>query len=185
MFDAVTSSRLRVTIIGVGLIFMALFVLFRFSIIKALMAIIPIGLIIGWSSGLMYISNTNYTVLTTCLGALILGIGVEYTVVLIRRYYEERGKGYAPREAMITTMVKIGRTILASGLTTIGGFAALLAAIDFPVVQNLGIMTMIAIFFALVSTLFLLPTLVVSVDSWREKRRLFQDPYSIDVVASD
>jgi hydrophobe/amphiphile efflux-3 (HAE3) family protein len=172
LLDAFTSGRLKITLIGVGLIFIGLFFLFRFSLLKAFLATLPIGLIIGWSSGIMYATGTKYTALTACLGALILGIGVEYTILLLRRYYEERSKGEGPREAMTTAMTRIGRAILASGLTTIGGFAALLAATDFVILRYFGMMTVIDVFLALVSTLILLPPLVVWVDSWREKRRL-------------
>jgi predicted RND superfamily exporter protein len=88
------------------------------------------------------------------------------------RYYEERGKGEGPREAMTTAMTKIGRAIIASGLTTAGGFAALLAAGGFLIVRDFGIMTLINVFLALMSSLVVLPPLIVWVDSWREKRRL-------------
>ncbi|MCK4963463.1 MAG: MMPL family transporter, partial [Dehalococcoidia bacterium] len=84
----------------------------------------------------------------------------------------ERGKGERPREAMTTAMTKIGRAIIASGLTTIGGFAALLAAMDLVILRDFGMLTVINVFLALVSTLVVLPTLVVWVDSWRERRRL-------------
>lgn len=172
MFDALANGRQRMTIIGVGAILVALVLLFRFSVAKALVAALPIALIVGWSSGLMYVLGIKYTFLTVTLGALILGIGVEYTILMLRRYYEERGNGLAAAEAMTASMTKIGRAILASGLTTIGGFAALLAATDFVILRDFGIMTVLAISLALASTLLILPALVVGVDSWQERRRL-------------
>ena len=172
LLDAFTSGRLKITLIGVGLVFLGLQFLFRFNLLKALLATIPIGLIIGWSSGIMYATGTKYTALTACLGALILGIGVEYTILLLRRYYEERDKGEAPTEAMTTAMTRIGRAIMASGLTTIGGFAALLSAGDILLLREFGIMTVVDVFLALLSTLILLPALVVWIDSWRDRRRL-------------
>jgi hydrophobe/amphiphile efflux-3 (HAE3) family protein len=175
LMDAFTSGRLKMTLIGVGLIFVGLFFLFRFSLLKAFLATAPIGLIMGWSSGIMYASGIEYTALTACLGALILGIGVEYTILLLRRYYEERDKGEDPREAMTTAMARIGRAITASGLTTIGGFAALLAAMDFVILRYFGLMTVIAMSLALLSTLVLLPSMVVWIDSWRDRRRAAED----------
>ena len=73
---------------------------------------------------------------------------------------------------MTTAMTRIGRAIIASGLTVIGGFAALLIAKDFIILRDFGIVTLVDVFFALVSTLFVLPTLIVWFDSWRERRRL-------------
>ena len=172
LVDALTSGRVEMTLIGVGFIFLGLFVLFRFNLLRAFLATLPIGLILGWSSGVMYLLGIKYTPLTATLGALILGIGVEFTILLMMRYYEERGKGEGPVQAMTTAMTKIGRAIIASGLTVIGGFGALLIAGDFLILRDFGIVTMINVSFALVSTLFVLPTLIVLADSWREKRRL-------------
>jgi hydrophobe/amphiphile efflux-3 (HAE3) family protein len=172
LLDALSSDRVEMTLVGIGFVFLGLFLLFRFNIIKALLAIIPIGLIIGWSSGFMYVIGIEYTPLTATLGTLIMGIGVEFTILLMMRYYEERGNGEGPVEAMTTAMTKIGRAIIASGLTVIGGFAALLIAKDFLILRDFGIVTVVDVFFALVSTLFVLPTLIVWVDSWRERRRL-------------
>ena len=176
LFNALTEGRVQMTLIGVGLIFLVLFGLFRFNLLRAVLAVLPIGLIIGWSSGVMYLLGIKYTPLTSTLGALILGIGVEFTILLMMRYYEERRKGEGPTEAMITAIAKIGRAIIASGLTVIGGFGALLIAKDFLILRDFGIVTMINVFFALVSTLFVLPTLIVWVDTWQEKRRLAVKP---------
>jgi len=172
LFDSLTGGRVKMTLIGIGFVFLGLFLLFKFNVVKALTAVLPIGFIIGWSSGFMFLAGIDYTPLTATLGTLIMGIGVEFTVLLMMRYYEERDKGEGPVEAMTTAMTKIGRAIIASGLTVIGGFGALLIAKDFLVLQDFGIVTVVNVFFALVSTLFVLPTLIVWIDSWREKRHL-------------
>jgi uncharacterized protein len=172
LLDALNGGRVKMTLIGIIFVFLGLFLLFKFNIIKALLAIVPIGLIIGWSSGFMFLTGIKYTPLTATLGTLIMGIGVEFTVLLMTRYYEERDKGEGPVEAMTTAMTKIGRAIIASGLTVIGGFGALLIARDFLILRDFGIVTVVDVFFALVSALFVLPTLIVWIDSWREHRRL-------------
>ena len=59
--------------------------------------------------------------------------------------------------------------IIASGFTVIGGFAALLIAIDFPILRDFGMVTVIDVSFALVSTLVVLPPLIVWLDSWERE----------------
>lgn len=152
-----------------GIIFAALTVLFKFKVLRALLATLPVVFIVGWSGGLMYVSGTAFNPLTATMGALILAIGVEYTILLLMRYQEERRKGEEPREAMITATSRIGRAIVASSLTDIGGFAALLAATDFLMLRDFGIVTVVNVFLALVSTLVVLPALVVVLHS--RKRR--------------
>ncbi len=167
-----SGGRVDMTLIGIGLIFIGLLFLFRFRILRVCMAVLPVALIIGWSSGVMFLAGIKYTPATAAMGALIIGIGTEFTILLMMRYYEERDKGKAPHEAMTTAITRIGRAIIASGLTVIGGFGALLIAQNFPVLRSFGLLTMIDVFLALISTLVVLPALIVWIDSWREKRRL-------------
>jgi predicted RND superfamily exporter protein len=164
LLDALTGGRVRMTLIGVALVFSGLLLAFRFNLLRALIATLPIGLVLGWSSGFMFLLGIKYTPATATLGALILGIGTEFTILLMMRYYEERGNGMAPVEAMTIAMTKIGRAIIASGLTVIGGFAALLIARDFPILVDFGVVTMISVAFALLSTLLVLPPLIVWLD---------------------
>jgi len=170
LMSGLTAGRHKMTFIGFILVFMGLIVCFRFRPVRALMAILPIGLILGWSALLMYLAGISYSPATATLGALIFGIGVEFTVLLMTRYYEERVNGQKPNQAMTVAMTRIGRAVIASGLTVVGGFGALLIARDFPILQDFGIVTMINIFFALVSTLIVLPPLIVTVDSWWARR---------------
>ena len=171
-FSALTSGRVKMTLIGVAFIFCGLLLLFRLKLFRTIMAVLPIGLILGWSSGIMFLLGIKYTPLTATLGALILGIGTEFTILLMMRYFEERENGEAPSEAMTAAMTKIGRAIIASGFTVIGGFAALLIARDFTILSDFGIVTMINVFFALISTLIVLPSLIVLLDCWRESRQV-------------
>ncbi len=165
LVDAITGGRNQMTVIGILFIFGALLLLFKFRFVRALMATLPIVLIIGWAALFMYITGIEFTPATATFGALIMGIGVEYTILLMSRYYEERGLGISAHEAMVTAMSKIGRAVSVSAFTTVGGFAALLIAQDFPVLIDFGIVTMTNVIFALVASLMVLPAIIVWVDS--------------------
>lgn len=165
LVDAVTLGRVQMTLIGIGLIFLGLLVLFRFHPLRAITATLPIVLIIGWAALFMFGLGIDFTPATATFGALIMGIGVEYTILLMTRYYEEREKGEQPYPAMKTAMTKIGRAVSVSGFTTIGGFAALLIAFDFPILVDFGIVTMTNVFLALVASLVVLPAAIVWLDT--------------------
>ena len=162
MMSALTGGRLEMSLIGIGLVFIGLLFIYR-SFLKAMVPIFPIGLIIGWSGGAMYLLGMDYTPLTATMGALIIGIGTEFTILMMERYFEEKEKGLSKEEAMITTVKKIGKPILASALTTIGGFSALVFS-DFIILREFGIVTLLNITFCLVSTLVVLPPLIVILD---------------------
>ncbi|MBS4032267.1 MAG: MMPL family transporter [Clostridiales bacterium] len=162
MMTALTGGRLEMTLIGIGLVFLGLLFIYR-SILKAVVPVFPISLIIGWSGGAMYLLGIDYTPLTATMGALIIGIGTEFTILLMERYFEEREKGLSKEEAMITTVGKIGKPILASALTTIGGFSALVFS-DFLILREFGIVTLLNITFCLISSLIVLPPVIVMLD---------------------
>jgi len=182
LLEGMGGGRTLITTMGALFIFAGLLLFFKFNVLRAFLATLPIALIIGLSSGVIFLSGLKYSPLTATLGALILAIGVEYTILIIMRYNEEKSKGEKPVEAMTTAVTKIGRAIIASSLTDMGGFAALLAAGGFLIVRDFGLMTLINVFLALVSTLVVLPPLVVWVDSVREK---FRPPAIINVSSQD
>ncbi len=162
MVSALTTGRYKMTLLGMGLVFLSLLVIYR-HLIKAFIPLLPIILIVGWSGVVMYIGGISYTPLTATLGALIIGIGTEFTILIMERFYEEREKGRPSIDAIIISNQKIGKSIFASALTTIGGFSALLAS-DFVILSNFGMMTLINISLALFSTIVVMPAILIILD---------------------
>ncbi len=156
------TDRDLLTAVGVVLIFVGLLILYRRPI-KAAIPLVPIVLVIGWSLGLMYLLGIPLNPLTIGLGALILGLGAEYTILLMERYYEERKLGEEPSSAIEIASRKIGLAIFSSGLTTMGGFAALLLS-SYPFIRNFGMVIVIDVALCLISTIVVLPPLIVAID---------------------
>ena len=164
MVRGLTEGRVKMTIIGLALVFIALLLLYR-NIVKAFIPIFPIILIIGMSAGIMYMLGIKYTPITATLGALVLGMGTEMTIMLLERYIEERLEGKEKIDAMLITVSKIGKATVASGLTTIGGFSVLMAS-KFVILKDFGLMTVINISLALISTFIILPTIIILLDKF-------------------
>lgn len=158
MVKGLTDGRLKMTILGLGLVFVALLVLYR-SFFKAIVAVLPVVLIVGMSGGIMNILGLKYTPITATLGALVLGMGTEMTIMLLERYLEERNLGKEKREALFTTIKYIGKATLASGLTTVGGFSVLMTS-KFVILKDFGLMTVINISLAIMATFIILPALI-------------------------
>lgn len=169
MVKGLTSGRMEMTLLGLGLVFLALLFIYR-NFFKALVPMVPVLIIIGISSGLMYYLQIDYTPITATIGALVLGMGVEMTVMLMERYLEERKSGRPKVEAMIEASQSIGKAIVASGLTTVGGFSVLMLS-EFLILKDFGVMTVINISLALLSTLLVLPPLLVVTDRFLFSRK--------------
>ena len=70
---------------------------------------------------------------------------------------------------MVTALSKIGRAIVTTALTTLGGFGVLIAS-DFVMIRDFGIATVLGVFLCLVVTITVMPGLLVWFDEWRRKR---------------
>jgi hydrophobe/amphiphile efflux-3 (HAE3) family protein len=163
--EAISKNRGLLTILGIAVVLVGLLVLYR-SWRRALIAVVPIALVTGWSSGLMWAARVDLNPLTAVLGSLVIAIGTEFTVLLLSRYWEERSRGVSHDQALEEAMGKIGRAITASALTVAAGFGALIAS-SFPVLRDLGIVVVADVIFALVATVTVVPALVHWLD--REK----------------
>ncbi|MDK2826417.1 MAG: uncharacterized protein PWQ44_1597 [Methanolobus sp.] len=175
VISALTSGRVFMTMLGIVLVFAGLLVIYR-DILKALTPVLTMIIVVGWSGGLMYYTGMEYTPMTATLGALILGVGSEYAILMMERYFEEREKGAGPEEAMQEASVKIGKAIVTSGLTTVFGFSALIAS-PFSITSNFGVITVMDVILALLATFVIFPPIIVTLDKYREKRRHFHQSH--------
>jgi uncharacterized protein len=150
VIGALTQGRTEMTLLGLVLIFIVLLLIYR-DLIKALLPVLPMLVVIGWMGGVMYLADMKYTPLTACLGALILGVGSEYAILMMERFYEELARIGQPLEALKISSKRIGSALIASGLTTVFGFAALISS-PFLITNNFGTVTVLAIVFALLTT---------------------------------
>lgn len=169
MVNGLTSGRVIMTLIGLILVFAALFLIYR-NVVKAIIPILPVALIIGMSSGIMYLLGIQFTPITATLGALVLGMGTEMTVMLLERYLEERKLGKEKMESMIITVTMIGKAIIASGLTTVGGFSVLMTS-RFTILRDFGFMTVINISLVLISTFVVLPPIIILLDPFMKGKK--------------
>ncbi len=168
----------RNSITGLGLAFVfGLLVLYYRHPVKATAPLVPIVFVIGWQGLYMSALGIEVSPLGASLGALTVGIGAEYTIIVMERYYEEKRAGAAPLDAIETAAQRVGKAITVSGMTTVFGFSALLLS-PFPIVSDFGFLTLGVIFFTLVGvllvmppTLVLLDELAADVDAWRRARR--------------
>ncbi|PYP31650.1 MAG: hypothetical protein DMD47_06235 [Gemmatimonadetes bacterium] len=61
--------------------------------------------------------------ITTMVG---LGVGIDYSLLVVTRFREELNRGLSPVDAAVRTVETAGSAVITSGLTVVVGFAALL-----------------------------------------------------------
>jgi hypothetical protein len=157
-------------ILCLGVVFAVLLLVYR-RLPRALFIILPVGLVIGWASLAMYVGGLALNPLTAVLGLIVVGIGTEFMVLLTSRYEEEKQKGEPPRRAMVIPSSRMGRAIVTTGLTTLAGFGVLVAS-NFVMIRDFGVVTIIGVFLCLVSTIVVMPPLMVWFDERSSRKRL-------------
>jgi predicted RND superfamily exporter protein len=135
--------------------------------------LIPIALATGWSSLLLFVLQIPLNPMSVTLGALVIAISTEFAVILSARYRSERAGGLEPVAALTRTYERTGAAVLASGVTAIAGFAALLVS-DFPMLRDFGAVTVVNLSASLLGVMVALPAALV----WAEQRRPLRMPRS-------
>ena len=116
---------------------------------EAAVPLIPIALATGWSGGVLFLLGllpgpleVDLNPMSVTLGALVIAISTEFSVLLSSRYRQERERGAGPARAIELTYASTGAAVLASGATAIAGFAALIVS-DIRMLRDFGIVTVV------------------------------------------
>ncbi|HTP57644.1 MAG TPA: MMPL family transporter, partial [Spirochaetia bacterium] len=148
--------------LGIAVVFIFLLLTFKLKSWRAgLMGLAPIVLAIVVMFGLMGITGIPVNVATVLVGAIALGIGIDYAIhfsVRFSTYY--RGPGTAP-DAIRKTIRTTGLAIMLNVLAVTMGFVALLFASLVPL-RQFGALTAIVMIASGAGALTLLPALILS-----------------------
>jgi RND superfamily putative drug exporter len=110
-----------------------------------------IGIIARYTPMSVFVLN-----MTTMIG---LGVGIDYSLLVVTRFREETARGLRRREAAMSTLRTAGMAVITSGLTVIVGFAALLFT---PLIEtrSVGLGGLIVVGVAVLLSITLLPALL-------------------------
>ncbi len=148
-----------------AIIFVGLFLAVRLrSLARSLLSLVPVLIAVGAASLVAYVLHLKLSPLTAVGGPLVVAVCTEFTSLILLRFVEERGKGYAPKEAVDHTASRTGRAFIVSGLTAISG-VAVIATSSMPLLRDFGIVVGMNVAVALISALVFLPPMLVWADS--------------------
>ncbi len=158
---AVSSPWRRAGTLIAGLLAVALVLLVAFrDRRRALVPLIPIALATGWSALILFLTRIPLNPMSVTLGALVIAISTEFSVLLSERYRQERLAGHAPDEALRRTYASTGAAVRASGITAIAGFAVLVVS-DIRMLRDFGAVTVIDLTVSLLGVLVVLPAVLL------------------------
>jgi putative drug exporter of the RND superfamily len=147
---------------GIGAL-LVLFFVFRSSLalLPFLMSAvsIPTTFLLVW--GLTTVMSVSFIV-QFLVGLIGLGVGIDYSLLVVTRWREERGRGVSNEAAVQRAMETAGRSVIFSGTTVAVGLIALVA-LPVPFLQSVGIGGMLIPLVSVAVALTLLPVLLVTV----------------------
>jgi putative drug exporter of the RND superfamily len=162
---------------GVGALAVLAFVFASFiAIVPILMAVVAIPttfLLVG-----LLTRVTTVSVIVEFLIALIgLGVAIDYSLLVVTRWREERAHGYANHDAVARAMDSAGRAVVFSGLTVA---VSLLALIVLPVtfLSNIGVAGFLIPIVSIAVALTLLPALLAGVGPALDRPRLRREMHA-------
>ncbi len=153
------ARRLLTLLAGLLAVFVVLLVALRHWR-RAAVPLIPIVLATGWSSLVLFALRIPLNPMSVTLGALVIAISTEFSVLLSERYRQEREAGHGPTEALERTYRSTGAAVLASGVTAIAGFAVLVVS-DIRMLRDFGFVTVVDLTVSLLGVLIVLPSVLM------------------------
>ena len=123
-----------ITLISLSLILVIGLGTFRAAAITNMAVIIALG----WSIGIALIFVGQINILTSFLLAILGGLGAEYGIHLIRRYYQSIKEGFSHGESVNQAYSNIGRALLSASITSASAFLILYIS-DFRGFSELGV----------------------------------------------
>jgi hydrophobe/amphiphile efflux-3 (HAE3) family protein len=157
--------RLATLLAGLAAVALVLLVAFR-AWRRALVPLVPIALATGWSALVLFAIRIPLNPMSVVLGALVIAIATEFSVLLAERYRGERAAGHPPGEALQRTYRSTGAAVLASGTTAIAGFAVLVVS-DIKMLRDFGFVTVVDLTVALLGVMVVLPAVLVLAERGR------------------
>ena len=127
---------------------------------------LPLSMSLSWTFGMARLVFGSLNLMTSTLGLVLFGLGIDYGIHFYARYTEERRWGQAVAKATETTFRSTGRAIAIGALTTAAALYVLVVA-DFRGFSEFGFMAGTGILFALLAMTVVMPALLVVFERYR------------------
>ncbi len=152
--------RLEALLVGLAAVALVLLISFRGDLRRSLVPLAPIFLATGWSALILFAVRVPLNPMSVTLGALVIAISTEFSVLISERYRTERLAGADIAEALRRSYRRTGAAVAASGVTAIAGFGVLTLS-DIRMLRDFGFVTLIDLSVSLLGVLVALPAAVM------------------------
>ncbi|MBU7031050.1 MAG: MMPL family transporter, partial [Theionarchaea archaeon] len=159
ILDGMQSTQIKTTALALVLSLIVVILLFR-SVPLGIMTVLPVILTIAWEFGVLKVTGWNLDIFTIMVSALIIGIGIDFSIHVVHRFREEFEKTMVAETAVENTVLNVGKALISTTATT-GGAFLVLALSSMPIITRFGLLVAIVIGLSFLSALLVLPSILV------------------------
>jgi hopanoid biosynthesis associated RND transporter like protein HpnN len=160
--------------IGVGAVFMAGFGGMRHPIAGMVTLLVAFA----WTMGYITIAIGHLNILSISFGAMLVGLGTDFSMHYIARYIELRNKNYSCEMSLCQTARVVGPGIFIGAITTAVAFF-MASFTEFVGVAELGLISGGGILLCLLATLIFFPALITVMDKNNNSPSNYPTPIDI------
>lgn len=149
-----------------------------------LYAVIPLVTGLGLTVSFTAVVLGRLNSLTSAFGGLLIGLGIDFIIVLYGRYIEERQRGVSHAEAIDVLGRHTGIGVMLGAVTTAATFYSFLVT-DFRGLTELGLITGTGILLLVTTVFLVLPALLTVLQHWASRsrsKRLYLHSFGSDIL---
>ena len=163
-----TTALIGVILIAFALLLIVLFIMCE-SWLEPPIFLVGIGVAVAINMGTNALLNSVSATTNSIAGILQLVLSIDYSIILMNRYRQEKALGdHDNITAMTIALKKASLSIVSSAFTTIVGLMALVF-MKFKIGADMGVVLAKGVLCSLVSIFVMLPTLILALDHAIEK----------------
>ncbi|RLI66218.1 MAG: hypothetical protein DRO67_01465 [Candidatus Asgardarchaeum californiense] len=167
--NSLTESQIFST--GISLLLAAIVIIIAYrNPLLGLITMIPVAISIVWILGLMYYLGYILNPMTITVTSIIIGVGMDYAIHATERFRLIADRTGDITKAVCETISHTGGALLIAALTTALGFGILIFA-PIPPLQQFGTILATTIVFSFLTSVLVLPLLLVRWAKWRKRRK--------------
>jgi hydrophobe/amphiphile efflux-3 (HAE3) family protein len=160
ILEGMQSTQIKTTVLALILSLIVVSLLFR-SIPLGVFTVIPVVLTIAWEFGVLKLAGWNLDLFTIMVSALIIGIGIDFSIHVVHRCREEFAQTKDAEKSLENTVLQVGKALTSATATTAGAFMVL-AFSSMPIMTRFGSFVAIVIVLSFLAALFVLPSILIS-----------------------
>ena len=147
--------------VTIGLLFLSLVVFFRrFGVVVLIFVPLLLSTFAALATGRLVFQELN--LISAFIFAVLLGLGIDFSIHFVTRYRSERARGLTLRDAVTKSLATTGLATFAGAASTTAGFLVLVGS-DFQGFVQFGVVGSIGVMLAIVGVFLVMPAVLALV----------------------